>query len=349
MLYQTASAISMIALKGIAKLSYDHGLNRLNNRLKSHAQKSLSCIVATALFSSTIIFSAMGFTPNAVSAEQDIRLVSAGAGVTELVLALDAGDSLVAIDSTSYIPENLNHITKLGYHRMLSAEGIIALSPTLVIGSDVMGPETTLKVLKQANIQVIQLPATTDESQLMSNVDTLGQLLNRQDNAAKLKQDLHLQLQSLQAKKQQVHNASTPPKILFMLLQEGRGARVGGKGTAADIIIELSGAINIAEFDGYKTLSQEGILSLQPDIILLSRRSDKPDGKTNEQITQELLQEMPLIAHTPAGKNGHIQNLAAQALLGGLGLSAINAADTLATTLITHSQQSVPSVNTPLK
>ncbi|MGI2192374.1 hemin ABC transporter substrate-binding protein [Shewanella baltica] len=270
--------------------------------------------------------------------EHEIRLVSAGTGVTELVLALDAGNELVAIDSTSYVPEGLAHVAKLGYHRMLSAEGIIALSPTLVVGSDVMGPETTLNVLKHANIQVVQLPATNDEPQLMSNVDTLGQLLNRPDNAVKLKLDLHQQLQSLADKKQQISDAGAQPKILFMLLQEGRGARVGGKGTAADTIIALSGAQNIAEFDGYKSMSQEGILSLQPDIILLSKRSDKPTEQTNAQIAQELIKEMPLLAHTPAGKNGHIQTLAPQALLGGLGISAISAADTLASTLLKQNQ-----------
>ena len=270
--------------------------------------------------------------------EHEIRLVSAGTGVTELVLALDAGNELIAIDSTSYVPEGLAHVAKLGYHRMLSAEGIIALSPTLVVGSDVMGPETTLNVLKQANIQVVQLPATNDEPQLMSNVDTLGQLLNRPDNAIKLKQDLHQQLQSLADKKQQISDAGAQPKILFMLLQEGRGARVGGKGTAADTIIALSGAQNIAEFDGYKSMSQEGILSLKPDIILLSKRSDSPTEQTNAHIAQELIKEMPLLAHTPAGKNGHIQTLAPQALLGGLGISAISAADTLASTLLKQNQ-----------
>lgn len=270
--------------------------------------------------------------------EHEIRLVSAGTGVTELVLALDAGNELIAIDSTSYVPDGLAHVAKLGYHRMLSAEGIIALSPTLVVGSDVMGPETTLNVLKQANIQVVQLPATNDEPQLMSNVDTLGQLLNRPDNAVKLKLDLHQQLQSLADKKQQISDAGAQPKILFMLLQEGRGARVGGKGTAADTIIALSGAQNIAEFDGYKSMSQEGILSLQPDIILLSKRSDKPTEQTNAQIAKELIKEMPLLAHTPAGKNGHIQTLAPQALLGGLGISAISAADTLASTLLKQNQ-----------
>lgn len=310
----------------------------LNRALSSLGDMSVNNLNPLKKWKLTIAIIAACVSANAFSAESNTRLVSAGAGVTELVLALDAGSQLVAIDSTSLVPENLGHIAKLGYHRMLSAEGIIALSPTLVIGSDVMGPETTLKVLQQAQIPVVQLPATKDEAQLLSNIDTLGDLLQRQQNATKLKQDLQGQLQNLALKKQQISGSNHQPKILFMLLQEGRGVRVGGKGTSADAIIALSGASNIADFDGYKTLSQEGILSLQPDLILLSKRSDKPDEQSSQQIAQELLKEMPLLAHTPAGKNGHIQTLTPQALLGGLGLSAINAADTLANSLLSQGQ-----------
>ncbi|PIW61400.1 ABC transporter substrate-binding protein [Shewanella sp. CG12_big_fil_rev_8_21_14_0_65_47_15] len=310
----------------------------LNRTLRALRDVSTNNINPLKKWKLTIAIIAACVSASAFSAEPNTRLVSAGAGVTELVLALDAGSQLVAIDSTSLVPETLGHIAKLGYHRMLSAEGIIALSPTLVIGSDVMGPETTLRVLQQAQIPVVQLPATKDEAQLLSNIDTLGDLLQRQQNAIRLKQDLQGKLQNLALKKQQISGSNHQPKILFMLLQEGRGARVGGKGTAADAIIALSGASNIADFDGYKTLSQEGILSLQPDLILLSKRSDKPDEQSSQQIAQELLKEMPLLAHTPAGKNGHIQPLTPQALLGGLGLSAINAADTLANSLLSQGQ-----------
>ncbi|QXN25871.1 hemin ABC transporter substrate-binding protein [Shewanella putrefaciens] len=299
-----------------------------------HANKSINNwrLFFQALSLST--FAAL-FSTNALS--QEIKLVSAGAGVTELVLALDAADELVAVDSTSYLPEHLATIAKLGYHRMLSAEGIMALSPTLVVGSEVMGPETTLNVLKQAKIEVVKLPSSADEKQLMTNIDTLAQLLKRTDQAIKLKQDLHQRLEGLN-KQQQLSQQQAQPKILFMLLQEGRGARVGGKGTAADTIIALSGAKNIANFEGYKSLSQEGILSLQPDVILLSKRSEQSDTQTDEQTAQALLKEMPLLAHTPAGKNGHIQTLAPQALLGGLGISAIGAAETLAATLLKQDQ-----------
>ena len=255
------------------------------------------------------------------------RIISAGAGVTELILALDAGNELVGVDSTSHLPEQFSDVKQLGYHRMLSAEGILALSPNLLIGSEVMGPETTLALLSKANIRVVKLPQANDETQLMANIDQLGQLLNKQENANRLKQQLHQQLSKIASKQRQL--SAIKPKVVFMLLQEGRGARVGGRGTAADTIIELAGAENGADFDGYKTLSQEGVLVLQPELILLSSRSD-----SNSPQSADLLKQMPLLAHTPAGKALHFHNLSPQSLIGGLGISAIAAADELATQLI---------------
>ncbi|BAJ03533.1 heme/hemin ABC transporter substrate-binding protein [Shewanella violacea] len=307
-----------------------------------------SQILTRQVISKSLLLSASLLLTFNVSAHEDghsheqvqARLVSAGAGVTELVLALDAGDELVAVDSTSILPSSITKIEKLGYHRMLSAEGILALAPTLVLGTDAMGPETTLKVLKSADIKVIQLPTANDRPQLLSNIDEMGKLLDRQPQAKQLKLKLQASLDAIAAKKKQLGGIEKAPKVLFMLLQADRPARVGGEGTAADIIIKLAGGNNIANFSGYKSLSQEGILSLQPDLILISNRSH---GQTETSMShadqaasdaEKVLKAMPLLVHTPAGKNKHIQSIKPQALLGGLGISAIKAADKLASDLI---------------
>ena len=82
---------------------------------------------------------------NTVSANDlaNQRIISAGSAVTELVIALDATDKLVAVDATSRFPES-NALPKIGYHRQLSAEGLIALQPTVIIGSDEMGPDSAV-------------------------------------------------------------------------------------------------------------------------------------------------------------------------------------------------------------
>ncbi|ABZ77949.1 periplasmic binding protein [Shewanella halifaxensis HAW-EB4] len=262
------------------------------------------------------------------------RVVSAGAGVTELVLALDAGNELVAVDSTSQLPEEYTNIEKLGYHRMLSAEGILALSPDLLLGSDAMGPQTTLDVLTAAKVKVVQLATANSQSQLINNISEMGKLLNREAQAKKLQAEIKQSFKNIEQKQQKIAKQGEAPKVLFLLLQTDRPARVGGDDTAADIIIKLAGGKNIAGFSGYKSVSQEGILSLQPDVILISNRSNK----AVQNPVDALLNNMPLLAHTPAGKNKQIQFLQPQALLGGLGLSAIAAADQLASDFISVKQ-----------
>lgn len=300
-------------------------------------KSKLSALIPLSILTSTLLWAGLtaALSTN-VSAHESAqhtetnRLVSAGAGMTELVLALDAGTELVAVDSTSLVPEELTTVEKLGYHRMLSAEGILALDPDLVLGTDAMGPETTLAVLRGADVKVVKLTGAETAEQLLNNIDTLGKLLDRETQAESLKFRVAQSFDSIKQKRADLANSGKVPSIIFMLLQDGRPVRVGGEGTAADIIIKLAGGKNIADFVGYKSLSQEGILSLQPDLILVSSRSEK------EQVSSatKVLKQMPLLLHTPAGKHKMIQTLQSQALLGGLGLSSIDAADKLATDLI---------------
>ncbi|WP_232279925.1 heme/hemin ABC transporter substrate-binding protein [Shewanella denitrificans] len=257
------------------------------------------------------------------------RLVSAGAGVTELILALGAAPQLVGIDSTSQIPAKLapsmTQVQRLGYHRMLSAEGIIGLNPSHVIGSEVMGPESSLHLLTQANIHVIKLNSATTEQQLMDNIDSLSEIVGKPSSALELKRTLKQQLAQIADKRSQL---TSKPKVLFLLLQEGRPARVGGKDTAADLIITLAGGANAADFDSYKSVSGEGILALNPEVILLSHRSEQSMQATAA-LFDEVTKQIPLVAHTKAGQQQAFINLKPEALIGGLGLSAIDAADTL--------------------
>lgn len=291
-----------------------------------------STLMPPSILTSTLLWAGLTAGASAHEAQhiETNRLISAGAGMTELVLALDAGVDLIAVDSTSLVPEELASIEKLGYHRMLSAEGILALDPDLVLGTDAMGPETTLEVLRGADIKVVKLTGAETAEQLLSNIDTLGKLLDKKTQAESLKFRVAQSFDSIKQKRADLANSGKLPSILFMLLQDGRPVRVGGEGTAADIIIKLAGGKNIADFEGYKSLSQEGILSLQPDLILISSRSEEEQANGANKV----LKQMPLLLHTPAGEHKMIQTIPAQALLGGLGLSSIDAADKLATDLI---------------
>ncbi|BDY04264.1 ABC transporter substrate-binding protein [Ferrimonas sp. YFM] len=249
------------------------------------------------------------------------RVISAGAAVTELVMALEGADKLVAVDVTSQIPEGMA-LPQLGYHRTLSAEGLLSLNPDLVVGSDEMGPKSALDIVRQAKVQVATLPAAETPQQLMANIDTLAALLSEEDAAPSLKATIQSQVDRINQAKA---NLSRAPKVVFVLLRGDRGPRMGGGHTPADLLITLAGGENIAGFDGYKSASEETLLSLQPDLILVTKPAMDADNAAGE-----LLESLPLLAHTPAGKNGQIYDLPAKALLGGLGPSALDAAEDLA-------------------
>ncbi len=70
------------------------------------------------------------------------RIVSIGGPVTEIVYALGADKDLVGVDTSSIYPEAATKLPQVGYQRMLSAEGVLALHPTLILASADAGTST---------------------------------------------------------------------------------------------------------------------------------------------------------------------------------------------------------------
>ena len=70
-----------------------------------------------------------------------------------------------------------------------------------------------------------------------------------------------------------------------------------GAGTAADAIIRYAGGVNpMAVVDGYKAASEEKLIELAPDVILMM--SDGKGGPTPDEVFSN-----PALAATPAGRS----------------------------------------------
>ncbi|MCG9628622.1 helical backbone metal receptor [Vibrio mediterranei] len=244
------------------------------------------------------------------------KIVSAGASVTELIYALDAQSKLVGVDVTSVTPEGTT-IPKVGYHRALSAEGLLALEPTLVIGSDEMGPKPALDQLSRVGVDVEVVDTSSTIEGLNHRIDQIAKLTNSEAKVGELKEKVAQQVEALNSNQPSQSNMK---KVLFLLIHEGRPANVAGNGTTPDAIIKLAGSINPAasQIDSYKPLSNEAMVEMQPDVILVSGRSYEKMGGSDA-----VLKALPLLAATPAGKNGDIVTIDGHALVGGLGLKSL--------------------------
>lgn len=256
------------------------------------------------------------------TAAAESRMISAGSSVTELFFALNAQDNLVAVDVTSKHFNKQGKFAQLGYHRQLSAEGLMALDPAYLIGSDEMGPKSTLDLLTASNVKVITVPSGNTLADLNKRIDVIAELTNSQVQAKQVKQQAK---QAILALKKSIP-LTAKPSVLFLMISKGRAATAAGSNTSIDEIITLSGAVNPANrvIESYKPLSYEAIIQLQPDYILVSDRDFSAYGSADK-----LLADFPLLKATPAGSKGQIVAVQGSALIGGFGLESIALAKTL--------------------
>ena len=247
------------------------------------------------------------------------RVLAIGGAVTELVYALGEQDRLVGRDTTSNWPPEANALTDVGYMRALSPEGVLSVSPDLILAEEGAGPPEAVSVLKSANLPYVTVAEGYDAAGVLAKVDAVAEALGVPEKGHALHEKLAAQLADAESKAKAV---GQPKKVLFVLSLQGERVMAGGTGTSADGIIRLAGAQNaLADIQGYKPLTDEAVIKAAPDVILMMQRGDaKADANANGgdslEAAKQSAQTTPAIAQTPAGRDGRIVIMDGLKLLG---------------------------------
>jgi iron complex transport system substrate-binding protein len=235
------------------------------------------------------------------------RLVAIGGSLTEIVYALGAGDRLVARDSTALYPEAALQLPDVGYMRQLSPEGVLSVNPSALLVLEGSGPPEALDVLSRASVPQVVVPEGFSADGIVEKVRIVGAALGVPEKAAQLSEKLDAQLKAAEAV---TAGIAKKQRVLFILPLEGGKVMASGTGTAADGVIHMAGAENaITDYHGYKTLTDEALISATPDVILMMTR----EGGA---ISDDELFAQPGIALTPAGKNRRAIRIEGAYLLG---------------------------------
>ncbi|WP_145544057.1 heme/hemin ABC transporter substrate-binding protein [Yersinia frederiksenii] len=232
------------------------------------------------------------------------RIVTIGGDVSEIIYALGAGDSVVARDSTSLNPEALKSLPDIGYMRLLNAEGILAIKPTLILSTARAAPSRALIQATDIGIKLIYVPADKSPHKVVDKIGVIATALNQEEKGQQLIQHYQQQLAT-------VVSSPLPVKVLFIMSHAGIPPLAAGLNTAADSMFRAAGLNNaIQEFSGYRPLSQEGIIASAPDLLVVTTHGVKSlNGVDN-------VWRLPGIALTPAGKQKRLLVLDDIALLG---------------------------------
>ncbi|MCO7736796.1 ABC transporter substrate-binding protein [Brucella intermedia] len=235
------------------------------------------------------------------------RIVSVGGSLTEIVYALGAENMLAGRDQTSIYPEAVKKLADVGYMRQLAPEGVLSVNPTGILLLEGSGPQDTLDVLKKASVPMIIVPETFTDESVVRKIEIVGKALGLEDKARMLAAEISSDIEAAE-KAAAGHNPRK--RVLFVLSAPGGRLMASGTGTAADGMIKLAGGENVvSEYHGYKQLTDEAVEKTAPDMILIMDTG--ADG-----MTPESLMKNPVIAATPAGRNGNIVSMEASYLLG---------------------------------
>jgi len=213
------------------------------------------------------------------------RIAVAGGSLTEIVYFLGAEKRIVAVDSTSNFPPTAQEFPSVGYVRALSAEGLLSLSPTLVLGEDDMGPPEVLAGVRGTGVRIVRVAEAHTARGIVEKVRCVAEVLGLRDVAETLiRKQLTPTAEALGELAES--RGGDKPKVAF-LLQFRDGAPIGGgRGTSAHGLLDMVGAENVlTAFEGWKPVSLEAMTRATPDFIVIPKRGVRLIGGTAEVLS----------------------------------------------------------------
>jgi iron complex transport system substrate-binding protein len=227
------------------------------------------------------------------------RIVSLTGDITEIIFALGMGDRVVGVDSSAtYPPEAVQELPNIGYQRRLSAEGVLSLNPTLILGDESAGPPEALAQIQAAGVPVALAADPPTLASPGRKIRFVAQALG----IAERGETLAAQVEAAIAQAQTIP-ADTAPHVLFLYLRGTDVQQVAGANTPADVMITAAGGVNVAALmgiDDFKPLSAEAVIAMQPDVLLVLEKGLESVGGVDG------LLRIPGLADTPAGRNRQI-------------------------------------------
>jgi iron complex transport system substrate-binding protein len=252
----------------------------------------------------------------AVTVTSAERIVGVGGSVSETVYALGLGARVVATDTSSTYPQDVERLPRIGYLRTLAAEGVLALQPTVVLGTEEAGPPAAVEQLRGAGVSLLLVPDPPTLEAPARKIVVLAQALGVPARGQVLLADLEAELaRARQLVATRTAGGKARPRVLFLYVRDGGTQTAAGSGTRPGAMIEAAGAINAgaeAGIAGYKPITAEAVVAAAPDVYLAFTHGLEDLGGV------DALLQIPGLAQTPAGRARRVVHLD-DLYLGGMG------------------------------
>lgn len=225
--------------------------------------------------------------------------------LTTTVYALGLGDNLVGRDTSAEFPAvaGVPDVTPGGHS--LSAEGILALNPTVVLTDTSIGPRAVQDQLRAAGIPVVFFDPTRTMNGVTDQINAVAAALGVAEQGARLAERTTHEI----AEARDLAPTDGPPlKIAFLYMRGPAVKMLAGPGSGADELVEALGAEDAGTVSGlseqFVPITSEALIAASPDVILMMTGGLESIGGIDG------LEEVPGIAQTPAGRDERVVDMA---------------------------------------
>ena len=229
------------------------------------------------------------------------RVVGVSKQINEFLYDIGAESVLVARDLTSIYPPAIRTLPSVGYHRALSAEGIISMRPTMLLTDGNLGPDAVVEQVKKVGIPVVVMSpgSTVDSAQAL--MEQLGERFGRKESADSVIAAWNREMSAALADSTRWAGASRPRVLVMHFGQLNNSYLALKRGSAADRIISWAGGTNAVDsVGGMMRLTPELIARAAPDVIIAT------DVGFDRMGSAEKFATLPGVSLTPAAKNGRV-------------------------------------------
>lgn len=240
------------------------------------------------------------------------RIVSLNGGISETLISMGMQELIVGKDVTSDVAE-LADVPEVSNGHDISAESLLSLNPSLVIGDARSGPPEAIDAVRKAGVPVVIVPEVWSLSELPPRVDAIAAAIGTPGSAQVVNDYISQGVSeaaatiNLPESAKSESDSSGKPVIAFLYLR-GTAAvyLLGGDKSGADDLIEGLGAIDAgskSKLASFTPLTPEALAAAQPDVILVMDKGLESVGGVDGLI------KLPGVGQTPAGKNKRILSM----------------------------------------
>jgi len=190
------------------------------------------------------------------------RIVTLAPSLTDIVVALGAGDRLAGVSRFDELPQ-VKGLPRVGGFTDPSVEAVLALKPDLVLVQPGPGNHRPVEKMAELGIPVLALSMQGVED-VLAALREAGRAVGKAEQGERLARDIEATRVEVRGR------AARVPKKRVLFVYGFQPFVVAGPGSFADELMKDAGAVNAAANAGgaYAVYSTESAIRARPDVVI---------------------------------------------------------------------------------